>query len=84
MKVFLSWSGETSRAVACALRDWLPYVIQSVKPFVSTSDIEKGQRWSDVLSQELSSTAYGIICLTPFNVRSPWLNFEAEIGRAHV
>lgn len=77
MKLFLSWSGDTSREVACALRDWFPYVIQSVKPFVSTGDIAKGRRWSDVLATELSAASYGVICLTPYNIREPWIHFEA-------
>jgi len=77
MKLFLSWSGSTSREVALALRDWLPYVIQSVNPFVSTGDIAKGRRWSDVLATELSTSAYGIICLTPYNIKEPWIHFEA-------
>lgn len=76
MKVFLSWSGQTSYNIAVALRDWLPYVIQSVKPFIS-SDIGKGQRWSEQLKAELDETAFGIICLTPCNLSEPWLNFEA-------
>jgi len=77
MKVFLSWSGEMSHQVAIALHNWLPYVIQSLKPFVSSGDINKGARWSDVLAQELNDTEYGVVCVTPYNIDAPWLNFEA-------
>lgn len=77
MKVFLSWSGPTSREVASVLRDWLPFVVQAARPFLSVGDIDKGQRWSDVLANELNTSAYGIICLTPYNFRQPWINFEA-------
>ncbi|HWN99419.1 MAG TPA: TIR domain-containing protein [Blastocatellia bacterium] len=77
MRVFLSWSGQTSRDVASALHDWLPYVIQTVKPFVSTGDIEKGKRWSEQLAEELNEVAYGIVCITQDNHREPWINFEA-------
>lgn len=77
MKVFLSWSGEMSHQVASALRDWLPYVIQSVRPFISSGDINKGARWSDMLAHELNDTQYGIICITPYNINAAWLNFEA-------
>lgn len=77
MKVFISWSGEMSHKVASALHNWLPYVIQAVNPFVSSGDINKGERWGDVLSKELEDMEFGIICLTPYNIRAPWLNFEA-------
>jgi hypothetical protein len=77
MKVFLSWSGKTSREVAQAFHDWLPYVIQAVKPFISTGDIDKGRRWSDVLATELNETAYGILFITLDNFDKPWLHFEA-------
>jgi len=77
MKVFLSWSGKTSREVATAFHHWLPYVLQAVKPFISTGDIDKGKRWTDVLATELGEVAYGIICLTQDNFREPWINFEA-------
>jgi hypothetical protein len=77
MKLFLSWSGKMSRDIAVALDEWLPYVIQSVKPFVSTGDIDKGRRWSEVLATELAQIGYGIIILTRENLREPWINFEA-------
>jgi hypothetical protein len=76
MRVFLSWSGPTSRAVAAALHDWIPLVIQGAKPFISTGDIEKGKRWSDVIGDELNKAAYGILCITKDNRTAPWLHFE--------
>jgi hypothetical protein len=77
MKVFISWSGDTSKEVAIAFRDWLPSVIQSVNPYVSSEDINKGVRWSADISAELDSTSFGIICLTQENLDSPWIHFEA-------
>ena len=77
MKVFISWSGGTSRAVAEVLHWWLPRVIQGVRPFVSAKDIDKGANWTVELARELEDAAFGIICLTPDNLTSPWLHYEA-------
>jgi hypothetical protein len=77
MKVFVSWSGPRSHAVAEALRDWLPCVINSVEPWLSSSDIEKGARWGPDIARELEASRAGIICLTPENLRAPWILFEA-------
>jgi hypothetical protein len=77
MKVFISWSGEPSLHVAEALRDWLPRVIQAVKPWLSLKDIEKGARWETDVARELRETKVGILCLTPNNLNAPWLLFEA-------
>jgi hypothetical protein len=77
MKVFLGWSGDTSKKVATALHDWLPKVIQSVRPYVSSEDIAKGARWSSEISKELQSSNYGIICITRENLASTWIHFEA-------
>ena len=77
MKVFISWSGEVSHKVAVAFRDWLPDMIPSVKPFVSSEDIYKGSRWTTEVAKELADTSYGILCLTLDNLDSRWLNFEA-------
>lgn len=75
--LFISWSGDMSRAIAEALRGWLPSVIQAVRPWLSATDMEKGVRWAGELSDKLEETSFGIICLTPNNLRAPWLLFEA-------
>ena len=77
MKVFISWSGERSKALAEALYSWLPNVIQAVQPWMSANDIEKGTRWRSGLANELEQASISIICLTPENLDAPWLNFEA-------
>jgi hypothetical protein len=77
MKVFLSWSGELSQKIALELRDWLPYVIQSVEAYVSSEDIDKGSRWSIDIAKELEDSSFGILCVTHQNLDSSWLNFEA-------
>lgn len=76
MKVFISWSGEQSRAAASVLLDWLPMVIQSVEPYMS-EETDKGVRWSAAVGKELEQTDFGVICLTPENLEAPWIHFEA-------
>ncbi len=77
MDIFISWSGERSLKVATCLRDWLPLVIQSVSPWFSPEDIDKGARWMSELSKQLEKLKMGIICVTPENMQAPWLLFEA-------
>ena len=77
MKVFLSWSGDLSHRVACVLRDWLPSVLQFVKPYVSSEDIDKGARWSTDIAKELEASAYGVLVITGDNQQAPWVHFEA-------
>ena len=77
MKVFLSWSGLRSKAIANALRDWIPDVFQQAEVWMSEHDIEAGARWSNELNNILEESNFGIICLTPENQYAPWITFEA-------
>jgi hypothetical protein len=77
MKVFVSWSGSRSQAVASLIKDLVENVLQTVDVFVSANDMEEGSRWAQRLAEELESTNYGILCLTRENLASPWILFEA-------
>ena len=77
MKLFISWSGEISHKIAVVLRDWIPAVIPSIAPWVSSEDIPKGTRWGAEVARELADSFSGIICVVPDNIREPWLLFEA-------
>lgn len=77
MKIFISWSGDRSKAIAAAFKEWLPAVVQAARPYFSPSDIDKGSRWSSEISKELESASVGLICLTKENLNAPWLMFEA-------
>ena len=77
MKVFLSWSGHKSHEIAIELKKWIPYVIQSITPYVSSEDIDKGVRWSSDIAKELQDSTFGILCVTKDNYEEPWLLFEA-------
>jgi hypothetical protein len=75
--VFVSWSGERSRQVAESLFRWLPKVLQNLDVWMSEHDITAGARWNLELAEQLDTTHFGILCLTPENLASPWLIFEA-------
>jgi hypothetical protein len=77
MKIFLSWSGELSKNLADVIRQWLPSVIQAVKPYFSPDDMSKGARWNAEISKELEESKIGILCLTRDNLEAPWIMFEA-------
>lgn len=77
MKIFISWSGDLSHNVAMVLREWIPCVLQTVEPYVSSEDIDKGTRWSSDIANELETSSFGIICVTQENLNAPWIHFEA-------
>jgi hypothetical protein len=77
MKLFISWSGVRSKAVAESLRQWIPDILQAVTPWMSAMDIDAGARWSAEIERELEETHLGILCVTKRNQVAPWLLFEA-------
>ncbi|MCZ6654043.1 MAG: hypothetical protein O7D91_13580 [Planctomycetota bacterium] len=84
MKVFLSWSGRPSQQAATFFKDLLPCMNQDLLPFLSQHDVESGARWSLRIAEELDATDYGILFLTPINMSSPWLLFEAGALTKHL
>jgi hypothetical protein len=77
MNIFVSWSGERSKAVAECLRSWIQDVIHAVHPWISTEDIDPGIRWNAEVADELQASQFGIICLTRENLAAPWILFES-------
>ena len=80
--VFIAWSGNESKATAQALHGWLRLILDTVEPYMSEEDIAAGSRWTPALAKALSESHFGIICVTPGNINSRWINYEAgAIGR---
>ena len=77
MKIFLSWSQNLSKKLAEEFKNWLPSVIQAVKPYFSPEDIAKGTRWNSEISKELELSKIGILFITRENYNAPWIMFEA-------
>jgi hypothetical protein len=44
---------------------------------MSQRDLESGVRWSEQLAAQLQKAEFGILCLTPDNLRNDWVLFEA-------
>ncbi len=51
---------------------------------MSQHDLSSGGRWTEQLSKELEQSNFGIICLTPDNLQSSWILFEAGALTKHV
>lgn len=77
MEIFISWSGELSKELGEIFRDWIPGVLQFVRPYFTPDDVEKGSRWSTEIAKELQESQIGIIVLTRDNLLNPWIMFEA-------
>jgi hypothetical protein len=74
MDLFLSWSGNRSKLLAGALFDWLPRVVQGLRPHMLTSG--RGTLEQPVRSGGPGGAVFAIPCVTAENWDSPWLAFE--------
>ena len=77
MKVFFSWSGRQGQQIAGVLREWLPGVLQAVRPYFSPEDLKAGSRWSPEIANQLEACSMGVIIVTAESKHAPWLMFEA-------
>jgi len=77
MKIFISWSGNRSKAVAEFLHGWIRRVLQACRPWISTDGIERGAVWYNEIRDQLSESAHGIVVLTQDNKVAPWIMFES-------
>jgi hypothetical protein len=82
MQIFLCWSGDRGLKLALVLKDFLanglPQLdLPKIDCFLSASGINKGEFWFERIRQELAASDGGLICLTPENVDSRWMHFEA-------
>lgn len=77
MKIFVSWSGSRSKAVAELFCDWIKDVLQGATTCMSKDDIDKGSIWFNEIASELADTTAGVLCLTRQNRNAAWVLFEA-------
>ena len=78
MKIFISWSKTYSGKIANELKVWLKEAFDSkIDTFISSEGIGSGTDWYRKISEELDSSELGILVLTPENINSPWIMYEA-------
>ncbi len=52
-------------------------IVNDLNPWLSSTNIDKGSRSSEEIAAALANARAGIICLTPNNLKEPWILFEA-------
>ncbi|UPU39324.1 toll/interleukin-1 receptor domain-containing protein [Erysipelothrix sp. Poltava] len=77
MKVFFSWSGAKSNHIAKHFRELLENIYYDIDIYFSDQDIGAGDKWRSNIENGLDNNDLGIIFLTPDNLSSKWIYFEA-------
>lgn len=83
MKVFISWSGTQSKAVATALHKWIPDVIQVAEPWMSETDIEAGARWGRQIETSSKRVNSGLFALQEITKMRLGFYLRQEHWRKH-
>jgi len=78
MSIFISWSGEVSRAVAYSLKDLMEKSLPGVRDniFISIEHLRKGKKWRQKLDNALNEASVCLGIITQKNQCAPWLNYE--------
>ena len=78
VEIFLAWSGERSKEIAECLASWLRALFgkDRLTLFFST-EIRAGRWWFDELERALDNSQLGILCMTPENLESYGIHYEA-------
>lgn len=78
-EVFISWSGEHSKAIASHLKMTLEGIFENetFSAFMSEKDIESGSEWFNTIKAHLIDSRCAIIVLTKENISAPWILFES-------
>lgn len=76
-EIFVSWSGPLSHKIGKEFTKWIPTVIPNAKPFISSENLNAGSQWMAKLFEKLGTCKFAVLCLTPDNIASPWMLFEA-------
>ena len=66
------------------MRHYLDLIFTDAEFFHSKDDIKSGVDWRTKLRAELAESDFGIICMTPENITSPWILFEAGALSKHL
>jgi hypothetical protein len=75
--IFISWSGPTSYKIAAALKDLLEDLFnKKVSCWISKEDISAGAEWNPELLNAIQKANFGIVCYTPENLKSQWIQYE--------
>ena len=78
MKVYIGWSGETSKEIASILESWLPLMNPHIEAF-SIVDVPTGAAWRYTFFKNLLVCDCAIFCFAQDNINSPWLLYEAGV-----
>ena len=77
MKVFIGWSGETSKEIASILKNWLNGMFDGHVSAFTPDDLAPGSLWFGALPRAITDADCGLLCVTADNVNSQWLSYEA-------